>query len=281
MTHMNKMECNILRWMVALTCAASLTAAWAESPSDKEIISSYGGVGRIKWKLPENFNFRSSARRFTRGQRIRCTDEQQECAIGVGVRDLSIPPENRRKRLADKLYPFVAHSAERSLRYRTQGPDDALVYVTLTDTRPDQKFRLKTMGYRLNGPSVINFDHAANDQSQIQKMLDVVLAAESLDAREMWAWKLADYKSVCQERFTEFDSANTAAFDSSVFASVDVILFFQSLTSAGPEKVRAELEKGRQSYGKFFDGKPSKWKRDFCKNFPTWVAEATKSIPSK
>jgi hypothetical protein len=278
---MNVMARNASKRLVILMCAASLTAAWAESSSDKEITSSYGGIGRIKWKLPENFNFRSSAREFTRGQRIRCTDGQQECVISVGVRVISITPEQRRKQLADKLFPLVAHSSERSLRYRTQGTDDALVYVTLTDTRPDQKFRLKTMGYRLNGPAVINFEHFTNDQSLIQKILDVVLAAESLDAREMWAWKLADYKSVCQEHFPEFSSANTAAFDSSTFASVDIIQFFQSLASRGPETVRAELEKGRASYAKIFDKEPLEWKRNFCKNYPAWVAEAAQGIPSK
>ena len=269
------------RWALTLILATSVMAVWGESPSVTEITSSYGGIGRIKWKLPKNINFRSSARQFTRGQRIRCTDGQQECVIGVNARVISTTPEKRRKELAEKLKPFMAHSVERSLQYRTLGANGALVYVTLTDTRPDQKFRLKTMGYRLNGPSVIKFEHFAKNKSQIQKLLDVVLAAESLDAREIWAWKLTDFKIVCQVRFPEFKSANAAAFGSSVFASVDIVQFFQSIASAGPEKVRAQLEKGRQSYATSFDRESDEWKRNFCKDFPTWVSEAAKGIPSK
>ena len=263
-----------------LSAAANPLGAQPEARAGiTETTSVYASIGRIRWRLPDGVEHRATTRRYTRGSAIQCTGEHQQCGISVRVRAIATTPEERREALAEALAPFLEHSVEKTLRFSAYGTGQEVVYATLTDPRPDQRFRLQTVGYRLTGPAVIEFRYSANEAADVQRVLDVVRVADALDALEVWAWKLTDYGIVCEERFPAFKSANAAAFALSIFSSVDLVRFFQSVAPSATEaEVHEHMLEGRQSFAARFDSEPRVWRESFCRKFPTWVTKAANGI---
>lgn len=193
-------------------------------------IRGYMAVSRIKWELPKSFEYLFAVPHFTVGPRIKCKGSQYDCEISVASRDISVKLEQRRDELAAKLAPYLQRSEEKTLQVRTFGTRPEVTYVTLTDSRPNPgEFRILTTGFSVNGPAVIHFQHLSNDLSQIQQILDVVQGARAMDALEILAWKLNDYKTVCEERNPAYKQANDVAFQASPFPSVDIARFWQTV----------------------------------------------------
>src|SRR5438105_15403860 len=96
-------------------------------------------------------------------------------------------------------------------------------------------------------------------------LLELIASVKAIDALQMWAWRLGDYRAVCAQHYPELKEANDRAFAASPFASVDVPAFFlQRVASPTPEKVRNILDEGRRSYAADFDRDPVEQKRAFC-----------------
>ncbi len=253
-------------------------AAHAQTSAPPADVYGYVDIGRIQWVLPKRFDHYLATPEFTTGPRIKCTEGSQECEIGVLSRDLDKTEAQRRDELAAQLLPHAQESAERAVRLGEYGGDPRVVYATLTDPRPDEPYRLLTAGYRVIGPAVIHFYHLGSDPAQVRQVLEVVASARPLDTREIWAWRLADYKAVCEARFPAYRRANDAAFASSVFARVDVVKFFRDTTPTRAEDIPGQLARGREDYAKQFDAGTAAEKRSFCEGFPKWVAEAAKDV---
>lgn len=253
--------------------------------------SGYIGVGRIKWEFPPAFDYTFAVPHFTVGPRIKCKGPHRTCEIRVASRDITVRLEKRRASLVAEFDPYVQRSIEKAVRIRTFGATPSVTYATLTDSRPAPgEFRLLTVGFSVNGPAVIHFEIQSDDARDIQKMLDLIQDARTMDALGIWAWRLKDYKIVCEERFPTFKEANDAAFQSSPFSSVDIIGFWHAIPPSASrqetpaesrEEIQKSLERGRESYAKSFDTKPLPEKQGFCKGFPTWITEAAKDVATK
>jgi hypothetical protein len=274
--------------LVAVCCTVVALIGWsrlslARTSSEVEAVRSYMGIGRIKWQLPKSFDHYFAVPEFTAGPRIKCKGPNQDCQIIVASLDITVPLEQRRAELSSKVAPLLQQSEEKAGQLRSFGTRPEVVYVTLTDSRPKPgEFRLYTTGFSVNGPAVIKFEHFSNDAREAQNVLDVVQGAKTIDAREVWAWRLNDYKIVCEERYPAYKPANDAAFRSSAFSSVDILRFWQtSFTSMSVEQVQKNLKDGRLYYARTFDNLSVGERQRFCESFPTWVKEAAKDISTR
>lgn len=270
---------------VAVCCTVVALVGWlrpllAQVSQEVEVVPSYMGIGRIRWQLPKSFDHYFAVPEFTAGPRIKCKGPNQDCQIIVASRDITVTLEQRRAELSSQVAPYLQRSEEKAVELRSFGTRPEVVYVTLTDSRPKPgELRLYTTGFSVNGPAVIKFEHFSNDAGEIQNVLGVLQGAKTIDAHEVWAWRLNDYKMVCEKRYPDYKAANDAAFRSSSFSSVDILRFWQAASpSTAIAQVQKDLEKGRLSYAKTFDELSLADRQRFCESFPTWVKEAAKDV---
>src|SRR5262249_9714800 len=155
------------------------------------------------------------------------------------------------------------------------GLDDGVAYTAVTASAPAARLRHYIAGYAHRGPALIRFEAGTNDPFDAVAILNLVHAAQPIDAREMWAHRFADYVAVCEQRFPALKSANDAAFAASPFASVDVVRFF---IETGPprteEEVRRELAAARAQYAQSFDRPTEAEQQSFCARLPQFLREA-------
>jgi hypothetical protein len=241
------------------------------------------GIGRIKWRLPKSFDHYFAVPEFTTGPRIKCKGPNRDCQITVVSRDITVSLKQRCAELASQIAPYLQRSEEKTVQLRSFGIRPEVVYVTLTDSRPKAgEFRLYTTGFSVNGPAVIKFEHFSSDGSDLRQILEVIQSANTIDALEVWAWRLNDYRIVCEERFPAYKTTNDAAYRSSLFSSVDVLSFWQTASSSKViEQVPKDLEARRLSYARTFDDMPIAQRQRFCEGFPNSVKAAGEDILSK
>jgi len=254
----------------------------------KEEIRSYTSVGRIKWRLPtKDFNYNYAVPHWTAGPRIQCRgpkpgpNRRFECELGVQARDLTFDSAKRRARLEKEMQESLKQAVEKSVDVRTHGPGDAILYVTLTDRTQPTDYKYFTQGYYATGSAVIRFTLLSNDDSgdERRRMLDTVLATESLDALGVLAWKLSDYRAICGEVFPELSKANDTAFSASPFARVDFAEAMRPLFKPDTtrESIAEMLKKSKEEFAKTF-ARSSPNSREFCESYPAQVAQAESSL---
>jgi hypothetical protein len=255
----------------------------AQTSSEVEAVRSYMGIGRIEWRLPKSFDHYFAVPEFTTGPRIKCKGPNQDCQITVVSRDITVSLEQRRAELASQVAPYLQRSEEKTVQPRSFGIRPEVVYVTFKDSRPKAgEFSLYTTGFSVNGPAVIKFEHFSNDARGLRQILEVVQSANTIDALEVWAWRLNDYRIVCEERFPAYKTTNNAAYQSSPFSSVDVLRFWQAAASLKDiAQVPKDLEAGRLSYARTFDDMPLAQRQRFCEGFPTSVKAAGEDVSTK
>jgi len=129
---------------------------------------------------------------------------------------------------------------------------------------------------------VVKFEAFTNDAADTVAILNLVHSAKAIDALEMWTFRFADYKAVCEQQFPMYKTENDAAFASSPFATVDVVRFFMQQSSSSTEEgVRQQLDAARQSYAKEFVGRSQSEQHSFCEAFPRLIGEAAKDVQAK
>lgn len=254
--------------------------AAAQAPTSTESIKSYTSVGRIKWIFPPGFDYTFAVPDFTMGPRIMCNG-REECVVGVLPRDLRKTTEERQAELTRRLEPELKHATERSVEIRVFGAAKEIFYVTLSD--PKEQYRFYTTGYAEKGPALISFDHMSNDEADIQRFLRMLDQTEAIDAVGVWAWKLEDFKAVCEKRFPGYTKANAQAFSASIFAAVDISEALKTAFSlqGPPEQIRDQLKSSRDSFVESFDSAGPVKGDESCKNFPRMVSEAARGLARK
>ena len=262
-----------------LLCALLGNVA-AQSPTSAEAIEHYTSIGRIKWIFPPGFDYIFAVPDFTMGPRIMCNG-REECVIGVVPRDLRKTSEERQSELTERLQPELKHTIERSVEIRVFGASRQIFYVTLSDPKEDHHFY--TTGYAEKGPALIQFNHMTNDQADIQRFLSMLDQAEAIDAVGVWAWKLGDYKGVCEKRFPAYAKANAQSFSSSMFAAIDITETLKTALSlqGSPRQIREQLKASRDSFAESLDREGPETGEATCKDFPRMVSEAAKGLVRK
>ncbi|HEY5638376.1 MAG TPA: hypothetical protein VIS77_15915 [Burkholderiales bacterium] len=254
-------------------------AATAQKPADPPGLQVYPGYGRIVWTLPPAFDARFAPARSSAGPRIACSTERVSCEIAVGARDISQDLESRIPELRARMAPELVHAKDPVFRASWFGPGKRVLYTTIEDARAGPAFRFLTVGLAEKGPALVRFWVASQDAVASQEVLRIVESGWAIDAREMWALRLEDYRATCATRFPEFRAANDAAYAASPFAAVDLVQFF---ISTGPglteARVREHLEKVRKGFADSFDREPDARRRAFCEGFPRWVASAARDL---
>ena len=268
----------LLLVLSTLAAAACAGAAWGQTTALEET-RIYAGVGRIKWTLSPGLRTIFAVPHFTGGPRIKCADDKTECEIQVQARAIDKPLDERIAEFKEKLAPFLPDATDKSLRILYYGADKSVVYTTLEDSRQDQPFRFLTAGFAIKGPALIQFSVATNEAAASEEVLKITAAAKSLDALEVWALRLGDYKATCNERFSAYAKANDAAFASSKFAKVDLVKFVMGNDATLTEEaVRKQLANVREGFAQSFDAETPERRKTFCSKFPQWVKNAESSL---
>lgn len=264
--------------LVALLWSAS-GAAQPLPPGEQTRAYAYG-VGRISWTIPKDLQVILGVPHWSAGARLLCTGERYSCEIQVGPRDIKVSDEERLGQLEAAMRPALQPGSDMTFKPQRHGADQSVVYVMLPDAKGEPRYR--AMGYTQRGPSVIRFEASADDAAQLKVILDLVDSAKAIDVLEMWAYRFADYKTVCAERFPGYRADNETAYAASPFAKADVVRFFMEHSSARTEEgVRKLLDGATQSYAKQFDGTPEDERRTFCEAFPRLIGKAAKDVPAK
>lgn len=234
------------------------------------------GIGRISWTFPQEMAANFAVPHWTAGPRVQCGGRDFRCEVQVSPRDISIPDEDRRRQMEESVRAVLPPMTKQALVIRTHG---SVAYVTLEDARPGESYRYLTVGYAHKGPALLKFELRSNDPASAGPVLALVDGARPVDALEMWALRLGDYRAVCEERFPAYKAANDSAFAASPFAAVDLVqLFVKSEPGATDDAARARLADVRKGFAKEFDRDEPERKRSFCEGFPRWVAEAATGL---
>jgi len=276
-----------LHFLLAGLLLAGCPAAFAQAadPAFKEEIARYSSVGRVKWRLPaKDFEYNFAVPHWTAGPRIQCRGPNRrfECELSVKNRDLTIDAAKRRALLEKDLQEALKQAVEQRVEVRAHGaPDTGVFYATLTDRQQPTEFRYYTAGVYPTGSAVIHFYLLSNDASgeERRRLLDTVLASESLDALGVLAWKLSDYRAICGELFPELSKANDTAFSASAFAAVDFAEAMRPLFKPGSthEEIAGMLKKSKDEFAKTFE-RSSPDSGAFCRSYPLQVAQAEISL---
>lgn len=258
---------------------SALSVAQPLPPGERTVAYAYG-VGRITWTIPTDFRVVLGVPHWSAGARLLCTGERYRCEIQVGPRDIKVSDEERLGQLETAMRPQLQYRSDMTFRPLRHGADQSVVYAILPESAGGPKYR--AMGYTQRGPSVIRFEATADDADRLRAILDLVDSAKAVDVLEMWAYRFADYRTVCAERFPDYRADNEAAFAASPFAAADVMRFFLQHSSARSEEgVRKLLGDATQSFAREFDRAPQEEKQSFCKAFPQLIAKAAKDVPAK
>jgi hypothetical protein len=258
-------------------------AQWkpGEDVSGTKQIANYSyGIGRLEWTFPAGLRAIFAVPHFTAGPRVKCGDNRAgfeiECEVEVAPRNLRIALEERRRQLLATVQPMLAESKEKNAEVQTAGD---LLYVILEHAKAAGPSRFFAMGFAHSSTALLKFHAKFADRAALKTFLDLVASVKAIDALEMWAWRLGDYREVCAERYPELKQANDRAFANSRFSSVDVKAFFlKRIQDATPEKVSNVLEESRKGFAAEFDKDQEERKRSFCEGFPAWVTEAAKGL---
>jgi hypothetical protein len=253
----------------------------------KEQLRDYRAVGRVKWRLPSGPDFGCGfmVPHFTQGARVGCGHRESgaETKIEVYSRDLAIGPLERRARFEAELEKMLPEAKETSYAIKTHGASPAIVYATLTNKDPKEKNPRATLGHYSKGPFLIRFMHESNDASDrdLERIFPVILSAEPVDAMTFLAWKLSDYKEVCESWFPKRKQANDAAFAASMFANVDWLRLLQERNpDAPPEKTAESARKAKEGLADdLARGKFEEIER-FCGAYPAMTIEAERGLPA-
>jgi len=209
-------------------------------------IAGYTGVGRVKWEIPEGSDFGCgfAVPHFTQGARVLCgtRDSRTRTEISVYSRDLTIDAAARREKFVAELKSHLREAVESSVELRSYGSETPVLYASLTRRGAGSDRPRATVGYRVKGPFLVRFLHETTSDSpaELEQVLRVVLSAEPLDALPTLAWKLSDYKAVCDERYPKLRRLNEAALAASMFARVD---WRRSFLESDPKRGEAEAAK--------------------------------------
>lgn len=266
--------CGLL--LVSMLVSAAAAAQQAVDPLGLQV---YPGYGRIVWTLAPAFDAKFAPARSSAGPRITCGTPRVSCEVSVGARDISQDLESRIPELRARMAPELVHAKDPEFRASWYGPDKRVLYTTIEDARAGPAFRFLTVGLAEKGPALVRFWVASQDAAAAQEVLRIVESGWALDAREMWALRLEDYRATCASRFPEVRAANDAAYTASPFAAVELVKFF---ISTGPglteDRVREHLEKVRKGFADSFDRESEARRRSFCEGFPRRVASAARDL---
>lgn len=280
--------------MKALPCFAVLAGLGVAVPAPaqdatqtaKEEIRDYTAVGRVKWQLPAGPDFGCGFKvpHFTQGARVGCSSREGGATTEISVysRDLQIDPALRRARFESELEKMLSEAKEASYTVKTHGPWPAIVYATLTHKNRKENPRA-TIGYYSKGPFLIRFVHESSDASdrELERVLPVILSAEPVDALAFLAWKLSDYKAICESLFPAGKQANDAAFAGSMFANVDWLRLMQERNKdADPEKIAQSARKAKENLANEMAGGKLEERAAFCRAYPGMTLEAERGLPS-
>jgi hypothetical protein len=279
-----------MRLRIALLAAvASLSVPSAAAHAQNvarlpEDTREYLSAGRIKWRLPDapDLRFSFAVPHFTHGPRLRCQFRSGgECEISVFARDLTKGLAQRRAELIQEMEKNLPRATETAVELRSHAGDGpAIHYITLTPREPGTAASV-TQGFYVNGSVALRFEHHSGPdvKAELQRIFEVVVAAEPLDALAFLAWKLSDYKSVCEENFAQLRAGNDATLSGSPFASVDWLALMQRRDPArsredfaemfgrSKRELAAGLSRDRESF------------QQFCEFFPLMVLEAERHMP--
>jgi hypothetical protein len=264
---------------IVLIAAAGVCAAPAlgQNPGRQETRSYSYGIGRIAWTFPEGLAADFAVPQWSAGARVECNGKGLRCELQANTRDISQSDEDRRGDLRQAMRLRIPKPAKQALNVQTYGASAGVVYITLEDSRRGEHFRYLTLGYAYKGVAVLSFEASANKLADIGPVLALVDGARPVDALEMWALRLRDYRAVCEERFPAYKEANDRAFAASPFAAAGL---GQESVKAAPEpaNVVAIARQRLMDFAAAFDGSPLERRRSFCEGFATWVAEAAKGL---
>ena len=266
--------------LAALGCA---NASGVQTQADTQAIRIYQSIGRVKWVIPSDFKYTFAVPHFTMGPRIRCTGPGEECEVRVLSRDLLKTPGDRRDALTETLRPDVGHSVEGVVRFHTTGSRQEVSYAVLTDKRPNQEYRLLTVGFAEKGPALLEFHHLSNDEADARRFLRVIEQAEALDTPGVWAWRLSDYIAVCATRFPNYAQANERAFSASAFSGIDIVSAVKTAFSipSPPEQVAAQLDRARAGFAESFDRESPERRETVCKTLPRLISDAAQGLAGR
>ena len=232
--------------LAALLLAGFAASGLGQSPNlagRQETRGYSSGIGRISWTVPAQVDAIFAVPHWTAGARILCGGGKGKPGQEYEC-ELQVHPRDLRVTEQQRLQQIEE------------------VVTPMLPRAVDRTFNPKRTG-----------------PAEIESILDIVRNARAIDAREMWALRLGDYKAVCEERFDANRSANDAAFAASPFAAVDLVQFFRKQdASLTPESIRDMLAKARRGFGEALDQEPPESAQSFCEGFPASVAEAAKGI---
>lgn len=240
------------------------------------------GIGRIIWTVPNNLHVILAVPHFSAGPRLKCDSIQYECEIEVAPRDVSISDEKRILELEKKVKAYAEEASNSPFRPTFAGADRNLVYTTLRDPRPNESYRYLTIGYALKGPGIVRFHALTKSEKEVRPILMLIDTASAIDAKEMWALRLKDYKIVCEEQFQSYTLANEKALLASPFSKVDLVAFFKKQDSSmAASEIEGLLESATNQYREHFGGQSQERKRSFCESLPKYIARVTAEVSRK
>lgn len=265
---------------IVLIAAAGVCAAPAlgQNPAGRQETRSYSyGIGRIAWTFPEGLAADFAVPQWSAGARVECNGKGLRCEVQANTRDISLSDEDRRGDLRQAMRLRLPKAGKQISNIQTYGASAGVVYLTVEDPRRGEHFRYLTLGYAYKGVAVVSFEVTANNLGDIGPVLALVDGARAVDALEMWAQRMRDYRAVCEERFPAYKEANDRVFAASPFAAAGLERE-SGKPAPEPSNVVAVARQRLMDFAVAFDGSPLERRRSFCEGFPKWVAEAAKGL---
>lgn len=251
-----------------------------------EELQTYMAIGRVKWRLPSDFEYYFAHPHGSMGPRIVCKGERYECEISVLNRELPRATADRQEQLRQAFLRDTFNTLPVTIT--SSGALKSVHYVALMD--PNARFgrfgalgggyRLMISGFAEKGPALISFNLYSNDTTAFAPLLNVIDQAEALDAVGVLAWRLGDLKAVCEERFPKYKAGNDSAFASSRFAAIDIPAAVKTALSlpASVDEVRSNLTKARTGFARSFDAETPERREAICSTFPWVLSQAMNGI---
>jgi hypothetical protein len=263
-------------FFAALSLSVAAPALGQNLAGKQETRSYVYGVGRIAWNFPGTLEADLAPPGWTAGARVQCRGKGIRCEVQVNARDISVPDEDHRRELAHAIRLRLPNEAKQAIRVQTRGAGGEIVYITFEDHRGKDYYRYQTVGYAYKGAALLNFELTSDHLADLGPLLELVEGAKAIDALEMWALRLRDLQSVCEERYPAYKEANGRAFAASPFAAVNPVR--QDAKQEEPSTVAAVARQRLMEFVAAFDSNPPENRRFFCEGFPKWVAEAAKTL---
>lgn len=243
----------------------------------------YSGIGPVTWTPVAGIKANLAVPHITAGPRVICFDARYKCDISVQVRNISYVARSPEELLEEirEQFKYDAAPPPAGTAFRTVATPQ-IVEVSYVDSRANAAYRYRTMALVLKGPAIFQVVADGPDSATVAAMVNIARNTTFGAAREMMAYRFAQFVGVCSSRVPATKAANERALAASPFTDAALLSYMrQRDTTMTVEKLKEARVQQLPQFLETYDALKPTSRQTFCKDLPAIIANTARELRNR